>query len=269
MTSKEFHRVVWGYYDNHQRSMPWRVPEADGSFDPYKILVSELMLQQTQVSRVIPKFNAFIERFPTIQALSTASFSDVLPLWNGLGYNRRARYLHDTAKQIVDKGALPLTAHELESLKGIGPNTAAAIIVYSYNSPEIFIETNIRTVYIHHFFTDKEGVSDEQIREKLEQTLDYTNPREFYWALMDYGTRLKQQGHGKISRSKHYKKQSTFNGSIRQLRGRILRELMNSNETTEQQLIQRLEDERTTDAITQLISEKLIAENHGKLSIAK
>lgn len=198
--------------------MPWR---RDHSL--YAVLVSELMLQQTQVARVIPKFEAFMQRFPTIAKLAAASLSDVIIMWQGLGYNRRAKYLHDTAQLIAARGD-PQTYDELISLPGIGHNTAGAIMAYVYNQPVVFVETNIRTVVIHHFFADRTEVHDREIIHVVAQTLDHEHPREWYWALMDYGAYLKQSNN-RLSQSRHYRKQSPLEGSLRQMRGRILDQL--------------------------------------------
>jgi A/G-specific adenine glycosylase len=145
----EFQEMIWDKARQHYRKMPWR-----DNTDPYNVLVSELMLQQTQVDRVIPKFELFMLTFPSILSLSKASLADVLIAWNGLGYNRRAKYLHESAKKIVSdfEGKIPQSYEKLTSLPGVGPNTAGAILAYSYNQPVVFIETNIRTVYFHHFF---------------------------------------------------------------------------------------------------------------------
>lgn len=202
--------------------MPWR-QDTRG----YYVLVSELMLQQTQVDRVIPKFEAFIERFPNIHSLAAASLADVLGLWSGLGYNRRAKYLHQASRDIVAQydGDLPQRREELVKLPGIGPNTAGAILVYAYNLPEIFIETNIRTVLLHHFFQDQADISDRELQDLLVGLLDREDPRGFYWALMDYGTWLKKNGVRNISASRHYRKQSPLSGSVREVRGQIIRAL--------------------------------------------
>lgn len=200
--------------------MPWR---ADTS--PYRIFVSEIMLQQTQVPRVLAKFPDFIKRFTDFRSLADASLSDVYPLWQGLGYNRRAKWMRDAAALICSRyqGKLPERRDELVTLPGIGPHTAAAMIVYAYNRPEIFIETNVRTVFIHHFFPGVENVSDRDIEDLVEQTIDRKNPRRWYWAVMDYGTQLKQT-RGNISRrSSMYKKQTPFKDSDRKIRGEILR----------------------------------------------
>lgn len=212
----EFSETVWEYYHAHGRTMPWR---EDTSF--YAVLVSEIMLQQTQVPRVLPKFAEFMAAFPTIQSLAAASLADVLRAWQGLGYNRRAKYLHEAAKVALQAG-IPDTMQGLVALPGVGYNTAAAIMNYTYNVPTPFVETNIRTVYFHHFFRDDTDVTDKQVLEAVRRTMPEDNPREWFWALMDYGAMLKSEGAAGLTMSRHYKKQSRFDGSVRQVRGRII-----------------------------------------------
>ena len=246
--------------------MPWREDTR-----PYYVLVSELMLQQTQVARVIPKFEAFIERFPDERSLATASLADVIGLWQGLGYNRRAKFLHDSAKKIVTefKGVFPADDKDILSLPGVGKNTAGAIAVYAYDRPALYVETNIRTVYIHHFFNDQSDVSDVQILEKLRQTLDKEHPREFYWALMDYGSWLKASGVRNVTQSKHYKKQSALEGSVRQVRGQVIRRLT-AGDMTEFGLREALHaDERFEPALQGLLADGLVSVTDGKLHLTK
>jgi A/G-specific adenine glycosylase len=222
----DFVELLWDFYAHSKRAdLLWRQPDKNGQFNPYKIMVSELMLQQTQVARVTQKYQEFLELFPTANALAAADLGDVLRAWQGLGYNRRAKFLWQAAQAIQVVGEFPITLPELVKLPGIGPNTAGAILAYAYNEPVLFVETNVRSVYIHHFFADQEAVSDKQILEVLESTLDHENPREFYWALMDYGSHLKTTVGNAARASKHYAKQSAFNGSRRQVRGQVLRVL--------------------------------------------
>ena len=247
------------------RDMPWRQDTR-----PYYVLVSELMLQQTQVDRVIPKFNAFIEAFPDESTLARASLSDVLILWQGLGYNRRAKFLHEAAKQIVSMGVFPDTPLDLLALPGVGKNTAGAIQAYAYNKPAIFIETNVRTVYFHHFFGNGDLVDDAQIQALLEQTIDRNHPREFYWTLMDYGTHLKKHGVGKVTQSKHYKKQSALKGSVREIRGRIIA-LLATNDQDEMTLRSALPlDERFDKALLGLVRDGLVTRHpDGRIHLTK
>lgn len=217
----EFSRIVRDHYLGHARQMPWR---DDPSF--YNVLVSEIMLQQTQVDRVVPKFLSFMRAFPTLEALASASLADVLRQWQGLGYNRRAKYLHEAAKYISNSGTIPSDLQSLVALPGVGPNTAAAIMNYAFGVPAPFVETNIRTVYFNHIFAGRVDVSDREVLAAVRSTMPAENTREWFWALMDYGAFLKSQGAGQLSTSRHYKKQSRFDGSIRQARGRILAALV-------------------------------------------
>lgn len=282
---RAFLATLWRYYSKHARSaLPWRQPEPSGVFDPYKILVSELMLQQTQVSRVIPKFGAFIDRFPSVETLATAELGDVLRQWQGLGYNRRAKYLWLASQHISTQG----WPEDLTALPGVGPNTAGAIRAYAFNEPAIFIETNIRTVYIHHFASDQQNVPDSFIQELLTRTLRIVTgqgkraagqnmnhfdramrknavlshePRDFYWALMDYGTHLKTRVRN-LSQSKHYKRQPAFQGSRRQIRGRIIREL-SRRPLSLSALQANNSDDRLGDVLLELEHEGLIIKRGG------
>lgn len=264
-----FQQAVLSYYRDFGRfDLPWRQPGPDGQFDPYKILVSEVMLQQTQVPRVVPKFAAFMTRFPSVSELAEASQADVLRTWSGLGYNRRARYLHQAAQAIHrDFGhKFPGQVAELTKLAGIGNNTAAAILVYSYDRPLAFIETNIRTAFIHHFFADEAGISDTAILEIVERALPKFGAREWYWALMDYGAFLKRTIGNPNRASEHYARQSKFEGSARQVRGRVIH-LLGAGSRTEAELQSRLADERLSGVLQQLVSEGLIRRHSGRYSL--
>ncbi|MDL2341634.1 MAG: A/G-specific adenine glycosylase [Patescibacteria group bacterium] len=254
-----FQATVLDYYAAHGRhDLAWRQPDKTG-FDPYKILVSELMLQQTQVARVIPKYDLFLKQFPTVELLAAAPLGAVLTAWSGLGYNRRAQYLQRAAQAIVAdfNGVFPRMAPDLVRLPGVGSNTAGAILAYSFNQPVLFIETNIRSVYIHHFFNDASQVTDKAIMTQLAATLDATNPRQWYWALMDYGSYLKQSTGNAARRSASYSKQSTFAGSQRQLRGQVIR-ILSQKSLTLQQLQSQLTDERLPVVLETLVNEGLV-----------
>lgn len=258
-----FRQTVWDFFVAQSRDLPWRRPAADGSFDPYPILVSEYMLQQTQVNRVIPKFNEFMMVFPNLESLAEANLAAALRSWSGLGYNRRAQFLHQAAQRLWREyqGRIPADPAKLAELPGIGPNTAAAICVYSFNLPLVFIETNIRTVYIHHFMADQDAVDDKELRPLIQKTLDAEQPREWYWALMDYGAYLKQR-HGNAARhSKHYSVQSRFTGSPRQIRGTIIR-LLAERPLNLAELQKQIADERLEPLLEQLTREGLI-HRHG------
>lgn len=250
-----FQATVWEEGARLFRPMPWR-----SHTDPYSVLVSELMLQQTQVERVIPKFELFMRTFPTLEALAAAPLSDVLTAWSGLGYNRRAKFLHAAAQQVVARfdGVIPATYDALVSLPGIGPNTAGALLAYSFNQPAVFIETNVRTVYFYHLFEAAVTVSDAELRAAVTATVDQEHPREWYWALMDYGSYLKRQGNGQLDKSKHYKKQAPLKGSLREVRGLIIKYLTKGPATIAALQAAMPADERFTSAFTALVDEGMI-----------
>jgi A/G-specific adenine glycosylase len=206
-----------------RHELPWRKTD-----DPYKILVSEVMLQQTQVDRVIGFYEAFIKAYPTLKKLAAAPLKDVLRAWQGLGYNRRAKMLHEAAKRAAAEfgGKLPGTVEGLESLSGVGPYTARAVAAFARNKDAVFVETNIRTAVIHHFFRGTQAVHDKEIAAVLARALPRGRAREGYAALMDYGSHLKRSGVKLNRRAKSYAKQSAFEGSYRQARGAILRALL-------------------------------------------
>ena len=251
----EFQEIIWRKGRELYRDMPWREDTR-----PYYVMVSEIMLQQTQVDRVIPKFEAFIERFPSVEDLAKASLGEVLQMWSGLGYNRRAKFLHEAAMKIMGeyKGKFPETAEGLISLAGIGVNTAGAILAYSFNKPSIFIETNIRTVYFYHFFLEHDEVTDAELRTVVETTIDTEHPREWYWAMMDYGSYLKKQGIGQNNKSRHYKKQSPLKGSVREVRGQILKLLTTADFNEIELRTEILADQRFEPALASLEKEGLI-----------
>ncbi len=212
--------MVYAHFRKSWRDLPWR-----RTHDAYHILVSEVMLQQTQVDRVVPFYKNFLKKFPTVHALARAPLPDVLKAWQGLGYNRRGKLLQETARAIVKEYGrkFPADASQLEALPGIGPYTARAVLAFAFNQPVVFIETNIRTVYLHHFFKNRSKVSDREILPYMVGTLDRKNPRRWYSALMDYGADLKKSGVRLNTKSAHYTRQSKFEGSQRQLRGKILK----------------------------------------------
>ena len=234
MQIKQFQKIVWDYYKKNNRIFPWRRTR-----DPYKILVSEIMLQQTQAPRVVPKYKSFLKKFPNTKTLAKAKLSDVLSEWQGLGYNRRALYLKKCAEKIESEfdGKFPRDFKILCSLPGIGPATAGDILAFAWNKPVVVIETNIRSVFIHFFFYKRDGeqekISDKEILPLIEKTLDTTNPREWYWALFDYGAYLKES-HNPSRKSAHHTKQSKFIGSHRQKRAQILRLILKKSVTAEE-----------------------------------
>lgn len=144
-----FRASLQSWYAEHGRQLPWR-----STRDPYKVLVSELMLQQTQVDRVLPKYHAFLGAFPTIYRLAEAPQGEVLRLWAGLGYNSRAVRLHQLAKKVVEDfdGKIPEDIHDLESLPGVGAYTAGAVRTFGHRLPAVFWDVNIKRILHRVFF---------------------------------------------------------------------------------------------------------------------
>ncbi len=263
----KFRKDVWSYYKkNGRNSLPWRTMT-----HPYRILVSEVMLQQTQVPRVIEKYKEFLKAFPTVKALASSSLSEVLKVWSGMGYNRRGKYLHDAARAIVERygGDVPRDFMELRSLPGIGPYTASAVRVFAFNEPDILIETNIRAAAIHHFFPLSHTVSDRKLRTTLERAGKEQDPREWHSALMDYGTHLKKLHNNPTRRSAHYAVQTKFEGSLRQMRGAILK-LLTDGSHGDLALAKKLsfEESRVRRALSGLKRDGLICSEKGSWRIA-
>ena len=237
--------------------MPWR-----DTADPSRILVSEIMLQQTQAERVIPKYLEFLAAFPTVHDLAAATFQEVLSHWHGLGYNRRARYLHDAARTLVDDhgGVVPSTTADLRSLPGVGTYTAGAIRAFAFNLPAVFVETNIRRVFLQVFFPSHSSVTDRKLLSLVGATLDVTNPRSWYYALMDYGAYLASEFANANHRSAHYRPQTPFAGSVREVRGRIIRVLTQDGELERSELERRVApgDQRFAVAVDGLVADRMI-----------
>ncbi len=216
-------RVRTHYLRHGRHGLPWRMTR-----DPYAILVSEVMLQQTQVARVIPKYDAFLAEFPTLDALAAAPLEHVLRAWQGLGYNRRAMWLKRAAETLSERhgGQVPRDARALEALPGVGRTTAAGVLVFAFGSPAAYLETNVRAAYLHDFFPEQESVADRDILPLLGLTMDREDPREWFYALLDYGAWLKRALPNPSRRSAHHKRQSHFEGSNRQKRARLLRAVL-------------------------------------------
>lgn len=220
MAREEFIELVQREGARLWRELPWRNID-----DPYAVLVSEVMLQQTQVARVEKHWTRFLSMFPTVDALAAAATADVLAQWQGLGYNRRALALKRAAEVCSAErgGELPATAEELEQLPGIGPATAAGIMAFAHNRPSVYIETNVRTVFLHELFPDRDKVSDREIAPLVAATCPKGDARAWYYALLDYGAHLKTLVANPSRRSAHYARQSAFEGSRRQKRAEVVR----------------------------------------------
>jgi len=263
---RAFRKIVHDYYRDCRRDFPWRRDLA-----PYRVLVSEIMLQQTQTDRVAAKFNEFMKLFPTVDKLAEAPFQKVMEAWQGLGYNRRCVYLHRAAIDVMEThgGKVPETPEELIKLPGIGAATAASICVFAYDSPLVFIETNIRTVFLYLCFPDEDNVSDDTLYPLIEAALDRKGPREWYSALMDFGAMLKKELPNPGRRSAHYNRQSPFEGSRRQLRGRLLKFITDEGPVSEQDILGSPwgEDGRVESVLKDLLNDGLVREDRGRYRV--
>jgi A/G-specific adenine glycosylase len=263
----EFQQMVLSYYKNFGRKMAWR-----DTTDPYLILVSEIMLQQTQVERVTIKFPEFIEAFPDFASLAVAPLDNVLSVWQGMGYNRRAIAIQKCAIRVINEynGILPSDVDLLATFPGIGRATASSIAAFAFNLPVVFIETNIRRVFIHFFFSDTEMVSDADLLPIVEKSLYKENSRVWYWALMDLGSALKKTVPNPNRRSVHYSKQSPFEGSDREIRGTIIRMLLSEPGMNEKQLLTIRTDDpaRIKKILTALMSEGFIVKQKNRFFLA-
>jgi A/G-specific adenine glycosylase len=261
-----FRRIIRRYYRINGRKLPWRETQ-----DSYRILVSEIMLQQTQVERVLKKYPPFIESFPDFETLAAAPLSRILSIWQGMGYNRRALQLKRCAERVVEThgGKLPESPEALRRLPGVGKATAGSITAFAFERPAVFIETNIRRVFLHFFFPGRDGVSDAEILPLVERALDRRDPRSWYYALMDYGVMLKKEYGNANVRSRHYKKQPAFEGSNRQIRGEILKLLVAEPRLPEAEILKRVggNSGRARTALACLAREGLVAFRRGTFSL--
>ncbi len=269
LSTRDFKKIIWNYYATNGRLFDWRHTD-----DPYKVFISEVMLQQTQTVRVTQKFPQFISVFPNFESLAHASLKDVLFQWQGLGYNRRGMYLQQAAQIIAQnhEGVLPHDPEILVKLPGIGKATAASICAFAFSSPTVFIETNIRAVFIHFFFSGRDDVHDNEIVPLVQTTLDQENPRDWYYALMDYGVMLKKTMINPSRKSKHHAKQSKFEGSDRQIRGMILRILTQSHAPISYENLIALtqkDSARVSKIIDQMIKEKFISLTGNQVEVHK
>lgn len=262
-----FQEMTYYYYRHHGRHLPWRRTD-----NPYHVLVSEIMLQQTQVDRVLNKYGIFIQKFPDFCCLAKARLREVLQIWQGLGYNRRALALKRTAELVVNlfDGRLPANIDDLLSLPGVGKATAAAVVAFGFNQPVVLLETNIRTVFLYFFFKRRQNVPDAELLPLVEKTLDSPNPRVWYYALIDFGVMLKKRYQNPGRKSAHYVRQSQFEGSDRQIRGRIVRVLTQKLGVSESQLAEdcKASPQRVRRILRQLEQEHIVRKVGGSYSIA-
>jgi A/G-specific adenine glycosylase len=267
VAARRFRRLIYRFFHDQGRRMPWRE-----TADPYHILISEIMLQQTPVERVALKYGPFINAFPDVYALARAPLREIMARWQGLGYNRRALALQRLAGRVVAEfdGRLPEPVATLRTLPGIGPATAGALAAFAFNQPVVFIETNIRRVFLHFFFRGKVGVTDQEILPLVEQTLDRRRPRPWYYALMDYGAALKGAASNANRRSAHHQRQAPFAGSDRQIRGLILKALLQNPALPARELVKAVGQEpgRTTGLIHTLMREGFLEQVGGGFRLA-
>ncbi len=263
---RAFRKLICDHYDNFGRDLPWRKNP-----NPFRVLISEIMLQQTQVERVMEKYTQFLKAFPDFPSLAKAPLAKLLKIWSGMGYNRRALALKTLAQKVMNEhhGKLPSGPEELVKLPGIGKYTSGAVAAFAFNKPVVFMDTNIRRVFIHEFFKDREGIRDAEIIPLVEKTLDRKNPRKWYNALMDYGAMLKKE-HGNPNRkSAHYAKQGPFENSNRQVRGRILKALVKESPLIQSQIVKMvgMDPERVKKNLVHLEKEGFIKKKGRKYFI--
>ena len=265
---KQFQDIIYSYFRQYGRKFPFRE-----KIKPYYVLVSEIMLQQTQTGAVSEKFLNFIRLFPDFETLSKAPKEQVLKAWQGLGYNRRAIALKTIAEKVINEFdcKLPQSVKELKKLPQIGHNTASSIVAFAFNKPTYFIETNIRRVFIYFFFPRRNEVKDKEIEPLVEATIDKENPRKWYYALMDYGVMLKKTHPELNKRSAHYKKQKPFKGSNREIRGKVLKMVLKRKEVSKQSIYDEFtpKKDRIDGVIKQLEKEGFIKVETDKIKVAK
>ncbi len=261
-----FQDRILEHYRLHGRDLPWRKTD-----NPYHVFISEMMLQQTQVDRVVRKYGEFLAAFPDFTSLAKVSLREIMAVWQGMGYNRRALALSRTAQKIVADygGILPETSEELAGFPGIGKATAASMIVFAFNKPAVFIETNIRRVFIHEWFGGRGEIRDKEIIPLVEETLYRPDPRTWYHALMDYGAMLGRTSGNDNVRSVHYRKQPSFKDSDRKIRGMILGLLLRNPALSPEEIGKEVygDGERTRRILSSLEQEGLVREKKGRYSI--
>lgn len=181
-------RKLLGWYAKHKRDLPWR-----RSTDPYAVLVSEIMLQQTTVAAVVPKYESWMKVFPTPEELASATAEQVMSQWSGLGYYQRARRLHSCVKEVCERGGFPTTLNGLLELPGLGPYTAAAVASICFERPALAIDTNVmRVLYRYYALSYEPGdrQADSVLRDETRSILDWADPGDFNQALMELGASL-------------------------------------------------------------------------------
>jgi len=256
-----FQEKVLSFYTQHGRDLPWRK-----TTDPYKILLSEMMLQQTQVSRVMEYYMQWIERWPTVESLAEAPWKDVLKAWMGLGYNRRAVHVHQAAQTIANTfaGDILQAMEHYEKVPGIGLYTSRAVRIFASNADIVTVDTNIRRIFIHEFSLP-ENISSKELWSLAEQCLPKDQSRTWHNALMDYGALLMTSRKTGI---RPLTMQSKFEGSDRQIRGMILRQLLQCSSSLEElKMITKINTSRLQKILEKMIQEGLISLSNNRYSI--
>jgi A/G-specific adenine glycosylase len=259
-------RLLAWYRDN-RRDLPWR-----RTTDPYAILVSEIMLQQTQVPRVVPRFVEWLAAWPDLESLSAAPLVDVLRRWQGLGYNNRARRLQECATAAVaaaptgGRAELPRTPDGLRALPGIGPYTARAVLIFAHNDDLAAVDANVRRVLTHELGLP-EDLGDRELQAVADAVLPRGRSRDWHNALMDYGSLvLTARSTGIAARSR----QGTFEGSRRQKRARLLRRLLHEGPQPLEDLARslRLPLDEAAELVALLRRDGLVTESCGMVGVA-
>lgn len=252
-----FQENIMDWWSKNARNLSWRKNPS-----PYQVLVSEIMLQQTQVNRVIPKYEEFLQEFPTIEDLASAETKHLLTVWSGLGYNRRAIWLREAANEIVKLGEFPREVKELRKLKGIGDYTSRSILIFAFNKDVAAVDTNIRRVFIASGFAD-ESMNAKEVQDVADTLLLKGRSSDWHNALMDYGSQVLTSTVTGIAPTS---KQPCFRGSTREIRGAIIRVLTKIDRMTLDELIASLEVDCTSadvaPVLDQLVTEKLIESTH-------
>ncbi len=247
----EFQKCIFDWWSENKRELPWRDKPT-----PYNVLISEVMLQQTQVSRVIAKFHEFLENFPDIESLANADTKHLLQVWRGLGYNRRALWLREAAQQIAERDSFPATQEDLRELKGIGPYTSRSILIFAFNQDLAAVDTNIRRVLIAEGFADEE-MSENELQSIAEKLLPKGRSTDWHNALMDYGSAVLTSSKTGIQPKST---QTKFKGSSRHLRGEILKVLTSSDIITKENLIDLVDFDNLQEVSFDEVLEQLIDE---------
>ena len=249
---EEFQQMIMSWWKKNARDLPWRKNPT-----PYQVLVSEVMLQQTQVSRVVPKYLEFLNEFPTLEDLASANTKQLLTVWSGLGYNRRAVWLKEAAGQILERGEFPQEVGDLRRLKGIGPYTSRSILIFAFNKDLAAVDTNIRRVLIASGFAN-EDTNEKKLQDIADALLLRGSSSNWHNALMDYGSSVLTSSSTGIEPTS---KQSRFAGSIRQVRGCIIRILTQSDSLSIDEVTSQLSEEEMELVDLKKVLEQLIQDN--------